>query len=97
MGETRVRGLLTRIECGPKGITFHVKTGDRLLKLNSPDFNSLHLMAYTQEAGGELTCGPRKTESAAVFTYRPSKDARAKADGEMVALEFVPASFVLKQ
>jgi len=97
MGETRVRGLLTRIECGLKGITFHVKTGDRLLKLNSPDFNSLHLMAYTQEAGGELTCGPRKTESAAVFTYRPSKDARAKADGEMVALEFVPASFVLKQ
>ncbi|MGH9943103.1 MAG: tetratricopeptide repeat protein [Pyrinomonadaceae bacterium] len=96
--EVRIRGLLTRIECGPKGITFHVKAGDRLLKLHGPDFNSLHIMAFTPEAGNELTCGPRKVESAAVFTYRPAQDARAaKVDGQIVALEFVPAKFDFKQ
>lgn len=95
--EVRARGWLTRIECNAQGIIFHIKAGSQLLKLHSPDFNSLYLMAYTQEAGSELTCGPRKTESAAVVTYRASKNARAKTDGQLVALELVPASFTLKQ
>jgi tetratricopeptide (TPR) repeat protein len=96
-GEVRVQGLLTSIDCNSRGLVFIIKVGERLLKLQSAGFDSLHLVAYTPEAQGELTCGARKPENAVVVTYRPSKDAKAKVDGAMTAMEFVPAGFVLKQ
>lgn len=95
-GETRVRGVLVRIECDAKGIIFVVKEGARVLKFRSADFQNLHIMAFTPDAMGDLGCGARDPESAVVMTYRPAKDARAKADGDAVALEFVPKSFQLK-
>lgn len=96
-GETRVQGVLVRIDCDQKGLVFHVRDGARLLKLRSANFEGLHIMAFTQEAGGQIGCGPRKPESPVVVTYRAPSDARSKSDGELVALEFVPAGFVLKQ
>jgi tetratricopeptide (TPR) repeat protein len=96
-GETRVRGVLTRIECAPKGLVFVVKAGDRLLRLSSGGFSGLHIIAYTPDAGSELSCGARKRDSPAVVTYRAAADARSKTDGSLVALEFVPANFQLKQ
>ncbi len=95
-GETRARGLLTRIECDSKGMVFIVKAGERLFRLRAESFKTLHLMAYTPEAGGDLTCGARKPEGHVVVTYRPAADARAKSDGSLVALELVPAAFELK-
>jgi tetratricopeptide (TPR) repeat protein len=96
-GETRSLGVLTRIECGAKGLVFVVRVGERLLRLSARAFEDMHIMAFTSEAGGEITCGPRKPESAVVVTYRASADARAKTDGTIAALEFVPADFKLKQ
>jgi tetratricopeptide (TPR) repeat protein len=96
-GETRVRATLVRIECVPKGLVFVFKAGERTLRLASADFKGLHIIAYTPDAEGELSCGPRKRETYAVVTYRPAADARAKTDGALVAVEFVPANFQLKQ
>ncbi|MDT7690236.1 MAG: hypothetical protein QOE46_2995 [Acidobacteriota bacterium] len=96
-GETRVRGMLTRIECGPKGMVFVFKAGERTLRLASAGFEGLHIVAYTPDAGGEITCGARKSETHAVITFRAAADSRAKTDGSLVALEFVPANFQLKQ
>ncbi|MCA1620152.1 MAG: tetratricopeptide repeat protein [Acidobacteria bacterium] len=96
-GETRLRAALTRIECGPKGLVFVFKAGERTLRLTSAGFNGLHIVAYTPEAGAELSCGARKAEAHAVVTYRGKADERAKTDGALVALEFVPASFKLGQ
>lgn len=96
-GETRVQGVLTKIDCSEKGLVFHIKLKERVLKLQSDSFNSLHIMAFTQEAGGEISCGARKPESPVVIAYRPAEGAKAKTDGVMTAMEFVPASFQLKQ
>ncbi|HEX8188184.1 MAG TPA: DUF1570 domain-containing protein [Pyrinomonadaceae bacterium] len=96
-GETRVSAVLTRIECGPKGLVFVLKAGDRTLRLAAAGFEGLHIVAFTQEAGTELSCGPRKAETPSVVTYRPAADARAKTDGSLVALEMVPANFQLRQ
>ncbi|HEX8560377.1 MAG TPA: tetratricopeptide repeat protein [Pyrinomonadaceae bacterium] len=96
-GETRVRAVLTRIECVPRGgLVFVFRAGARQLRLTSAGFDGLHIIAYTPDAGGELACGARKTETTAVVTYRPSADARSRSDGALVALEFVPADFQLK-
>jgi hypothetical protein len=96
-GETRLSAVLLRIECGPKGLVFVVKAGERTLRLAAAGFNGLHLVNFSQQAEGELTCGARKTATPSVVTYRASADARAKTDGALVALEFVPANFQLKQ
>jgi tetratricopeptide (TPR) repeat protein len=95
-GETRVSAVLTRIECGPKGLVFVLKAGDRTLRLSAAGFGGLHLVNFSQQAESELTCGARKTATHAVVTYRAAADARAKTDGALVALEFVPANFQLK-
>ncbi|HEY0377925.1 MAG TPA: tetratricopeptide repeat protein [Pyrinomonadaceae bacterium] len=96
-GETRAQGLLTKIECSAKGLVFNVKLGDRVLKLESSSFENVDITAYTQEAGGEITCGARKPESTVLVTYRAAAGGKSKADGVLTALEFVPASFKLKQ
>jgi tetratricopeptide (TPR) repeat protein len=96
-GETRERGVLARIECGARGLVFVVRVGERTLRLSAKTFEEVHMMAFTPEAGGELVCGARKPESQVVVTYRAAADARAKTDGVLVALEFVPANFQLKQ
>jgi len=89
--------VLTSIECAQKRLVFHVRVGERLLRLAAGGFESLHMMAYTKDAGGQITCGARKPESHVVVTFRPLADARARTDGALVAVEFVPADFQLKQ
>jgi tetratricopeptide (TPR) repeat protein len=95
-GETQVQAVLTRIECGPKGLVFVLKAGERTLRLAAAGFGNLHLVNFAGEADAQLTCGARKAETPSVVTYRAAADARAKTDGSLVALEFVPANFQLK-
>lgn len=94
-GETRLSAVLTRIECSAKGLVFVLKTGDRTLRLTAAGFGGLYLVNFGQPTESELTCGARKSETPAIVTYRASPDARAKTDGSLVALEFVPVNFQL--
>ncbi|HKQ52879.1 MAG TPA: tetratricopeptide repeat protein [Pyrinomonadaceae bacterium] len=96
-GETRVQGVLTRIECSAKGVVFHIKVKDSVLKFQSTGFENIDITAYTQEAGGDLICGARRPESFVVVTYRAAAGGKAKADGVITALEFVPSNFQMKQ
>ncbi|HWS86374.1 MAG TPA: tetratricopeptide repeat protein [Pyrinomonadaceae bacterium] len=95
-GETRLSAVLTSIECGPKGLVFVLKAGDRTLRLTAAGFGGLHLVNFNQQTDPQLTCGARKSETPSVVTFRAERDARAKTDGPLVALEFVPANFKLK-
>lgn len=95
-GETRTRGLLTRIDCDAKGATFFVQAAARTLKLHSTGFEGISFTTYTPEMNGEIKCGARSPANAVVVIYRPAKDARAKIDGEIIAAEFVPKDFELK-
>jgi Flp pilus assembly protein TadD len=96
-GEEQALGLLLRIDCDSRGATFTIKVGERLLKLHSPDFNGIKFTTYTPDVTGEITCGPRKQANSVVATYRPAKDAHSKFNGDLVAVEFVPKDFTLKQ
>ena len=95
-GETQTQGALTRIDCDAKGITFVVKVGDRLLKLNTDTFLHANIMSFSEDAGSEITCGIRKTQNNVVIAYVPKTDPRAKIDGALKSLEFVPPDFRLK-
>jgi tetratricopeptide (TPR) repeat protein len=96
-GEMRVQGMLVNIECARKSIVYTIRAGDRVLKLRSDSFDGVDMLAHTDEAKLEVSCGPRKPESAVVIIYRPTGDARREADGEAISFEFVPLKFQLKQ
>ena len=94
--ETQAQGTLVRIDCDAKGITFVVGIGDRLLKLKTTSFEIVNITSFSADSGGEITCGPRKRENNVVASYTPSKDPRAKIDGVIKSIEFVPPDFKLK-
>ena len=95
-GETQAQGTLARIDCDAKGITFSVRISGRILKLKTDSFSHVELMSFSQDAGGEITCGPRKPENSVVVCYLPTTSAGAKTDGVIKSLEFVPPDFRLK-
>ncbi len=87
----QVRGQLTRIECLGNGasVVFHVKAGERLYKIHADALERVQLISYVSNVGGEITCGPVKSDKLAVFTFAPAKPSRVKYDGEAVAVEFI--------
>jgi tetratricopeptide (TPR) repeat protein len=95
VGEKRVQGFLTVVDCNAKGIAFQVRAGERMLKFHSDNFDRMIITTFTTGVGRDIGCGPRKPENSIVLTYTPS-NAGTKFDGEVRALEFVPQTFVLK-
>lgn len=94
--EVQVEGILLRIECTAKAITFVVKVGNRLLKLKTDSFEKIDITTFSADVAGEISCGPRKHENAVVVCYLPASDARSKIDGLLRSVEFVPVDFKLK-
>ena len=100
-GEQRIQGLFIKLDCDNKGTAyFIVQASERSYKIRATALDRVQLVAYTQDAGGEVSCGPRKTQNNVILTYRPTndpKDTRARIDGDAIALELVPKDFQLKK
>ena len=94
-GETQVQGILQSIECEQGGLVFVVKTKDRLLRLRVETFQQVRRVTYTSDVRGSLTCGVRQPANPVVVCYVPGVDKRAKVDGVLDSVEFVPADFNL--
>lgn len=94
--EMQIQGTLTRIDCEPKEIVFTVKVGDRKLKMKTESFAKMNFISFTETARGEISCGVRKPGNDVVINYLPAADARAKIDGVMKSVQFVPSDFKLK-
>ena len=95
-GEKRVQGTLVLIECDQKGITFVVRVDDRLVRLHTDRFEQVRRVAFSPDAGRVITCGPRQPANSVVICYVPGADARARFDGTIRSIEFVPGDFKLK-
>ncbi len=98
-GEQRIQGLFMKLDCDNKGVAyFTVQASDRAYRIRATALQQVQLTAYTQ-APAEVSCGVRKNPENIVMTFRPSsdpKDARAKIDGDAIAVEVVPKDFKLK-
>lgn len=87
-------GQLVSVECEDAGgVTLLVETAERTLKLRSHALNRIRFVSYTADVRGRVECGLRTRANPVLVTYRLSKDARI-ADGEVVAVEFVPPDWV---
>ena len=94
-GEKREQGILLRLECDAKGILFVVQLADRLIKLRTTQFENIQITAFTTDAGSEISCGPRKPVNPVVVCYLPATNPKAKWDGDLRSVEFVPKDFKL--
>lgn len=94
-GEKQVQGVLTRVDCDKKGMTFVIQLDARVLRLRAESFEAIDIVAFTTDAGNEISCGPRKAENPVVVCYLPSSDAGTKIDGQVKSIEFVPRDFKL--
>jgi len=95
-GEKQIQGILLRLDCDAKGILFVIQAGDRVIKVRTSRFENIQITSFTNDAGSEINCGPRKTLNPVVVCYQPVSDPKAKYDGELRSLEFVPNEFKLK-
>jgi tetratricopeptide (TPR) repeat protein len=87
-------GQLVSVECADAaGVTLLVETSHGILKLSSPALNRIRFVSYTADVRGRVECGLRARSNPVLVTYRPAKDART-ADGEVIAVEFVPPDWV---
>jgi len=73
-----------------------VKVGDTILKLTTASFEDVDLTSFSADGGNEIKCGPRQPENNVILDYVPAGDARAKTNGVMKSIEFVPKDFRLK-
>lgn len=94
-GEKRILGYLTRIDCEPQEMIYTIRVNNNTLKLRSGSFDTVRFVAFSSEmAETQIGCGGMKKDGLAVINYRPFKTANsAKASGEIVSIEFVPANF----
>lgn len=96
-GEKRDIGYLEKLECGSKKIYFHIRTANGVVKLLNSSPESAKITFYTPDLGGlQIACGMKPVEFPAVFNYTDKPDAKNKAAGEIVSLEFMPKAFTLE-
>lgn len=96
-GEKQELGLLEKIECNNKGSFFYFKTETQMFKLTAASQQSLQIRAYTPEIEQvQFGCGLKQLNVPVVFTFKESSNQKNNSNGEIISLEFVPKSFVLK-
>ncbi len=98
-GEERIQGLFVKLECDSRAVAyFIIQAADKLYKIRATALERVQLISYVKGAG-EITCGARKNEENVIITFRPTtdpKDAKAKINGDAIAMELVPKDFKLK-
>ncbi|HEX5706387.1 MAG TPA: DUF1570 domain-containing protein [Pyrinomonadaceae bacterium] len=91
-GESQGLGFLLDIECPDEGgvhLRFRLDDG-RTLRLHKGELRRITFVTYTTEVKRQIECGLRTPANRVLVTYRPATPARAQADGEVVAVDFIP-------
>ncbi|MBX7171250.1 MAG: tetratricopeptide repeat protein [Pyrinomonadaceae bacterium] len=94
-GEKQQLGTIEKIECDNKGQYFIMNTAAGLLKLKAPQ--NVQIRAFVPDAGGmQFGCGMKAFDIPSVFVFREDPNPKAKINGELVSIDFVPKSFNLE-
>ena len=96
-GEKQTLGTLEKTECTNRGVVFHFKVRDQILKFSTSTPQTLKIRAFTPEIGAlQFGCNMKPLEIPAVVTYRENADSKNNLQGEIFSLEFVPKDFKLE-
>jgi hypothetical protein len=91
-GESQGLGFLLDIECPDAGgVHLRVRLDDgRTLRLDKSELRRITFVTYTTEVKRQIECGARTPANRVFVTYRPAPHAHHSADGEIVAVDFIP-------
>ncbi len=84
-----VTGLLTKMDCTAQGTTLYVTVDNRKLVFHTTTPQRLEFVSFTQGIGENITCEVFNPAKPVRIVYRSNTDAKAKFDGEPIAVEFV--------
>ena len=91
-GEQRC-GRLVSLECLDEGVMLLIDVEGRTLKLYSAALNRIRFVTYTADVKGRIECGARGPATPVLVTYRAKQNPHIEVDGEVLAVEFVPAKW----
>jgi tetratricopeptide (TPR) repeat protein len=95
-GESRVLGVVKKIECKGADITYTITAGGEEFTLTSKDFEGLFVNAFVQEANSvRIGCDEDISAMLAAITYKPRMTAKSAVRGDLIGVEFVPKNFRL--
>ncbi|HTK25476.1 MAG TPA: tetratricopeptide repeat protein [Pyrinomonadaceae bacterium] len=96
-GEKRELGFIDKAECTNKGVIyFYLHTQTQTLKLFNASPRSIQMRTFAPDMEDvRIGCPMKAVEAPVVFVYKDTPDPKAKANGEILSLEFVPKTFVL--
>ncbi|HTK37261.1 MAG TPA: tetratricopeptide repeat protein [Pyrinomonadaceae bacterium] len=96
-GEKRELGFIDKAECTNKGVIyFYLHTQTQTLKLSNASPRSIQMRTFAPDMEDvRIGCPMKSVDAPVVFVYKDTPDAKAKTDGEILSLEFVPKTFVL--
>ena len=96
-GEKQELAFIEKSECSNKWVFFYFKTPTQILKLSNPAAGKLAIRAFAPDVEHlQVGCGMKAVEIPVVITYVDMPDKKSKTNGELIALDFVPKSFVLQ-
>ena len=84
-----VKGLLTKMECSPKGVTLYVTAGTEKLVFHTTRPERLEFTTFTSAVGESIECKTFTPPRPVRIIYRGNTDAQSKFNGEPMAVEFV--------
>ncbi len=95
-GEKREMGIIEKIECSGQSMFFYVKTDTQTLKLRALP-KDVKFASFTPDVGQfQIGCSAKMPVYPAVITYRMTEfRLKDTAQGELIAVEYVPKSFKL--
>jgi len=95
-GEKREIGFLDGIECTNKGMFFALRTDAARLRLTAADPQLIQISGFVADLGAlQFGCGVGSIDFPVVFIYTAKPDTKARTDGDLRSLEFVPKGFTL--
>jgi tetratricopeptide (TPR) repeat protein len=93
-GEHRQLGWLDAVACSDNGFSATMTTTSGVRTFRAPSTRDVAVTTYRDDAGLEITCGPRANREAVSVIWReepPSAGAgRTPSDGRLVTLVFLP-------
>lgn len=96
-GEKRELGFIDKAECTNKGVIyFYLHTQTQTLKLFNASPRSIQMRTFAPDMEDvRIGCPMRSVDAPVVFVFKDVSDTKAKTNGEILSLEFVPKTFVL--
>ena len=87
-GESRVQGLLERIDCTNPGIVLHVNVEGTIERFAAPSMTGVAFISHREDLRGGIDCSPRAPPDRVYVTWRED-DSPGRAR-RVVAVEFLP-------